>query len=1070
MSEEGDKPITDRTRSDSECTGIDEELLRTSLAKKGINADEMQIQTMFKMVEDLTVNIGGRQVSKKVLYLTNKQATLINDEAMDRCIKALDIGEPKFIIKLCSSPGVKSQMFEAHKEREGSQYTLFNNDKGCMSSELNARDERIVESQVLLFMKTCIIPLARQTRALILIAGANDCYLGAALSDVALSEQAKEINCPFTVLATLGENEVHYKAVMTSEKDSLAAKIVRGSDAWAKRIKFTHKFSQKSDGESVERCDMSPAASRYVIFEGIDINDEGDVGEGYDESPQMQFEAIFLKHLADKYPSIAIQSSMIGTPISYLVDLIGKNIPILFLDSTERAITLQRSFKSSEVPVTSLANASDAFPSISKEQLQRITTFDDGSVSLDGRNELMTIAETMIKSKWKCLTDNKVTDALNASMIAFFHSALHLGVQSNDRSQVGKSSQLYCRINELEKLERMNEDSQLGQIPNELATRAINFIETQDKKLKWISRVAVVTDWLERNNTKEGIPNGELQHLSDDELQHLIRTAKKYQSDHQLQVNERSDRLSIIPADWYDLFDLITSTHTYSGSIFDIDQLKKTLGSVARIDRLPAANSLEALRILRNAWDCFELYGMAATRYKFIAKLTYIMFIVLGIAITAFVLTEVVYGFTSRLIVLILSLAGGALSSYVTFANPAVKWQQLRMAANVIESNIWTFRTRAGTYRSTGESHSEQLAEKQLIDLILEVKSTILEGADVKTTSFYSGKKLFHKYGQRAPPKANFRTYYSKIFPVTSKEQENEKLEEGFKHVDNPRMISLVERDDFMAFLMARNKIFHYNKKLIETRAEKNIKEAEGDLGLFDQLGVKSGDFQEKEIKTTEDVISMGISNALDEIPFFNEKLKNKTALYSADKEEKCDDIFLHDIVDWLSMSQNGILELESTDSHYEPLRPDAYIIHRVEKALVFYKNRIPRYNMIRNITQLLLVIGSLGSTALAFADKVIWAAAIAICSSGIIAYLEFNGINDKINRYSFTVHALEELIFWWFTLTSIERSAVANVDRLVLTCEELLQKEQHAWKSTSQTVRLLQKASKEASAGHKDD
>ena len=43
----------------------------------------------------------------------------------------------------------------------------------------------------------------------------------------------------------------------------------------------------------------------------------------------------------------------------------------------------------------------------------------------------------------------------------------------------------------------------------------------------------------------------------------------------------------------------------------------------------------------------------------------------------------------------------------------------------------------------------------------------------------------------------------------------------------------------------------------------------------------------------------------------------------------------------------------------------------------------------------------------------------------------------------------------------------VANIDRLVLTCEELLQREQQAWRSTSQTVRMLQKASQQESSSN---
>jgi hypothetical protein len=57
----------------------------------------------------------------------------------------------------------------------------------------------------------------------------------------------------------------------------------------------------------------------------------------------------------------------------------------------------------------------------------------------------------------------------------------------------------------------------------------------------------------------------------------------------------------------------------------------------------------------------------------------------------------------------------------------------------------------------------------------------------------------------------------------------------------------------------------------------------------------------------------------------------------------------------------------------------------------------------------------------------------------------------------------------WWNTLSTIDRSVTSNIDRLVLTCEELLQREQQAWRSTSQTMKLLQKMNGTQGDGGKD-
>lgn len=79
----------------------------------------IKVQTMWRMVEEAVVISQGKEIKKKLLYLTNKQAVLFDEEAMDRCVQALDIGEPKLVLKLCGSLGMASQMKLAHEEDIG---------------------------------------------------------------------------------------------------------------------------------------------------------------------------------------------------------------------------------------------------------------------------------------------------------------------------------------------------------------------------------------------------------------------------------------------------------------------------------------------------------------------------------------------------------------------------------------------------------------------------------------------------------------------------------------------------------------------------------------------------------------------------------------------------------------------------------------------------------------------------------------------------------------------------------------------------------------------------------------
>jgi hypothetical protein len=44
------------------------------------------------MVDDITVSIDGRDLEKKVLYLTNKQCSMFDEVNIHKCLQALDLG------------------------------------------------------------------------------------------------------------------------------------------------------------------------------------------------------------------------------------------------------------------------------------------------------------------------------------------------------------------------------------------------------------------------------------------------------------------------------------------------------------------------------------------------------------------------------------------------------------------------------------------------------------------------------------------------------------------------------------------------------------------------------------------------------------------------------------------------------------------------------------------------------------------------------------------------------------------------------------------------------------------
>lgn len=69
-----------------------------------------------------------------------------------------------------------------------------------------------------------------------------------------------------------------------------------------------------------------------------------------------------------------------------------------------------------------------------------------------------------------------------------------------------------------------------------------------------------------------------------------------------------------------------------SGSVFDLEQVKRTISSVVRIDRLPKHNSMEALLALQDAWDHVDAYHKHADVYKVLTKMAYALLLLAGIA------------------------------------------------------------------------------------------------------------------------------------------------------------------------------------------------------------------------------------------------------------------------------------------------------------------------------------------------------------------------------------------------------------------------------------------------------
>jgi len=430
------------------------------------------------------VSAEGRNLEKKVLYLTNKQCNMFDDVGILRCLQALDLGKPKCVIRLLGAEKGVAQ-YTVHTESRG--YALAPQQYGC---DLGPHDASRSQMQLDLFMKTCILPLAKQTRALIICSGCNDDALAASLERVVVPEQHRlGKNCPFKVLTFVWSFEVQYKAFLG---EGIAGKVADECIAWSLRLDAIAQFMAEYLDKSIQRCDLIQSASHVIVFETFE---DGKAQMG----PSKAFQAKLMDAMTTQLPSIAIQLSACDYAITS--DLSRRGIPILFLDSRERAIT-QR-INTTGMPrqlITHMAQRSNAFPTILASHLAKFPKHPDGTITLAAKRELLHLAFSMIESTVAAMADVDLVDFDNTSAVALIHAALSFGIDGSDSDS--SLVPLYARLQELRRAEQdsgSTSSNSRALIPLELAKEAAHFLNSRLRTHVTRARLRNVTKWIADN-------------------------------------------------------------------------------------------------------------------------------------------------------------------------------------------------------------------------------------------------------------------------------------------------------------------------------------------------------------------------------------------------------------------------------------------------------------------------------------------------------------------------------------------------------------------------------------------
>lgn len=198
---------------------------------------------------------------------------------------------------------------------------------------------------------------------------------------------------------------------------------------------------------------------------------------------------------------------------------------------------------------------------------------------------------------------------------------------------------------------------------------------------------------------------------------------------------------------------MFVSSSLFAGNLCDPSKLASSLSKIAKIDRLPADNSLAALKALNYAWSTVDVCNRVATEMKSVTKSVYITLLFLGLLVGVLTVVHLNDIRTISMVVLknsvaSVSLISGIIAGLASTISPSQKWTRLRGAALAIEAETWRFRTRTGVYAEDAQtdnpnSGSDDAAEQVLRNRAEAIKHQVLKASGVMNTYFMSYFELF---------------------------------------------------------------------------------------------------------------------------------------------------------------------------------------------------------------------------------------------------------------------------------------------------------------------------------------
>ena len=303
--------------------------------------EELQIQTIYSLVEPVPIEVNGSTMMSKLLFLTNHQCRQLDLGNLSKFTQAMDINPaPKLVINfLCSTA---SHMDTVASEgghwstRPGGVPTEDLINSGYPYSEVEGRKGlSATDRKIAIFLRETVLPVAIETNALVLV-NTDWCSLAKAWGELVVEEAEKRGGkVPFTVINIGFAMEYDSQSMVPG---TIAYQLRLASKRWrqnTRRIQSAMESSSSKWRINWEQQIGPPAGcSHYIIADNVN-----------DKKNKKDFTAarVLTKNLTAAFakilPSIGFTTlahyGLMDGALS-LSNYVGRGLPLMILDSRNR--------------------------------------------------------------------------------------------------------------------------------------------------------------------------------------------------------------------------------------------------------------------------------------------------------------------------------------------------------------------------------------------------------------------------------------------------------------------------------------------------------------------------------------------------------------------------------------------------------------------------------------------------------------------------------------------------------------------------------------------------------------